>query len=204
MVLGFSIKIAGIRAPWIWRGKDSTTYYAAEALKFLGTLTKGKSVKISDLTIDSAKADISARFELPENSNKDLGLLLVEEGFASTSFSYLLSKEESKGYKEAEKKAKEEGKGMWGNPEKTWKVISANKKKDFNELAENPINLNEADKDEITQLPGIGPAKAKAIIDYRELNGPFNTVDELVKVKGFGAKTLSKLLPYITVEKEDF
>lgn len=201
---GFSIKIAGIRAPWIWRGKDSTTYYAAEALKFLGTLTKGKSVKISDLTIDSAKADISARFELPENSNKDLGLLLVEEGFASTSFSYLLSKEESKVYKEAEKKAKEEGKGMWVNPEKTWKVISANKKKDFNELAENPINLNEADKDEITQLPGIGPAKAKAIIDYRELNGPFNTVDELVKVKGFGAKTLSKLLPYITVEKEDF
>jgi len=200
---GFPIKIAGIRSPWIWRGKDSTTYYATEALKFLGTLTKGKLVRISELTIDSSKATVSARFELPENGNKDLGLALVAEGFASTSYSNLLSNEELKIYKEAEKKAKNQRKGMWANPEKTWKVIPSNKKVDFNELAENPINLNVADIDEIRQLPGIGPSKAQAIIDYRELNGLFNSVDDLVKVKGFGAKTLSKLLPYITVEKED-
>ena len=52
------------------------------------------------------------------------------------------------------------------------------------------VNINTATKDELVALPGIGPAKAQAILDYRKLNGPFKAVDDLKSVKGIGAKRL--------------
>jgi len=61
------------------------------------------------------------------------------------------------------------------------------------------VDLNSATAAELDALKGVGAAKAKAIIDYRDKNGPFKTVDELAKVKGFGAKTVEKLRPELTV-----
>ncbi|MXW72694.1 MAG: helix-hairpin-helix domain-containing protein, partial [Gammaproteobacteria bacterium] len=54
-----------------------------------------------------------------------------------------------------------------------------------------PVNVNEADADTIArELRGIGPAKARAIVTYREENGPFETVEDLLKVQGIGPKVL--------------
>ncbi|MEO8506798.1 MAG: helix-hairpin-helix domain-containing protein [Betaproteobacteria bacterium] len=61
------------------------------------------------------------------------------------------------------------------------------------------VNINTATKDELVALPGIGPAKAQAILDYRKLNGPFKSVDDLKNVKGIGAKRLDKLRPDLSV-----
>ncbi|MBU0499774.1 MAG: ComEA family DNA-binding protein [Gammaproteobacteria bacterium] len=56
-----------------------------------------------------------------------------------------------------------------------------------------PINVNSADAEAISQaLLGVGPAKAQAIVDYRQANGPFKTVDDLLKVKGIGPAILKK------------
>ena len=59
------------------------------------------------------------------------------------------------------------------------------------------ININEADIETLSELPGIGPKKAKTIFDYREQIVEFKSLIELTKVKGIGKKTLSKLLPYL-------
>ena len=54
------------------------------------------------------------------------------------------------------------------------------------------ININTATAEQLTQLSGIGTAKAAAIIAYREQHGPFKSVEELTKVSGIGAATVEK------------
>ena len=61
------------------------------------------------------------------------------------------------------------------------------------------LNLNTATKDELVALPGIGPAKAQAIVDYRNQHGPFRSLDELRKVKGIGEKLFLQLKPELTL-----
>jgi len=63
-----------------------------------------------------------------------------------------------------------------------------------------PVNINQAGAEELEQnLIGVGPKKAIAIIEYREVNGPFYSAEELVNVKGIGPKTLEKNLENIRV-----
>lgn len=61
------------------------------------------------------------------------------------------------------------------------------------------VNINTASASELEKLPGIGPAKAAAIVDYRQKNGPFRRVEDLAGVPGIGAKTVEGLKEQITL-----
>ncbi len=62
------------------------------------------------------------------------------------------------------------------------------------------ININKATVDELMTIPGIGQVKAQSIVDYRNKNGKFNSVDELTNITGIGVKTLEKLRDKVDIK----
>ena len=74
--------------------------------------------------------------------------------------------------------------------------ISTKKK----ELLPNSININTAGQAELEKLPRIGPATAKNILEYRNKNGSFKSIEELLNVKRIGPKTLELIKPYLVIK----
>jgi competence protein ComEA len=64
------------------------------------------------------------------------------------------------------------------------------------------VNINTADAAQLTLLPGIGPKMAESILAYRSSVGTFNSIEDLVNVKGIGPKSLEKLRPYLSLKGE--
>ncbi len=79
-------------------------------------------------------------------------------------------------------------------------VRSMSKRTDIEEVK---VNINKAGLDALQTLPGIGPALAERILAYRKRQGPFERVDELVRVKGIGRITLQKMRGNLVQELRD-
>jgi competence protein ComEA len=62
-----------------------------------------------------------------------------------------------------------------------------------------PVNLNSATAVQLQTLPGVGASTAQRILDYRQKNGAYKKIEELMNVKGIGEKSFLKLKPLITV-----
>lgn len=65
------------------------------------------------------------------------------------------------------------------------------------------VDINTADQAELESLPGIGTAKAQAILDYRSVHGPFDSIEELLEVEGIGEKLLEKIQDYVVISAMD-
>jgi competence protein ComEA len=63
-----------------------------------------------------------------------------------------------------------------------------------------PLDLNRASAEDLEAVPGIGPALARRIVEYRQVHGPFQKIDDLEeKVLGFGKKKVEKIKPYLII-----
>lgn len=67
----------------------------------------------------------------------------------------------------------------------------------------NKVNLNSATTLQLATLPGVGPALAERIVAHRQESGPFESVDDLMKVRGIGEKTVERIRNYVTLEGPD-
>jgi len=70
-------------------------------------------------------------------------------------------------------------------------------------FAADKINVNTANSEQLQSISGFGPATAEAIIEYREMNGSFHSVADLVNVKGIGSKKLEKLAEQLMVTEPE-
>jgi competence protein ComEA len=62
-----------------------------------------------------------------------------------------------------------------------------------------PLDLNAADASALASIPGIGPTLASRIVEYRRLNGPFASLDELADVAGMTQRRIDAMSAYVTV-----
>ena len=62
-----------------------------------------------------------------------------------------------------------------------------------------PVNLNNATAAQIAALPGIGPKTADLVVQYRQKNGPFRKIEEIMNVKGIGEKSFLRIKDRLTV-----
>jgi competence protein ComEA len=85
-------------------------------------------------------------------------------------------------------------------PEKSAATPVKAKTKSKKSPPSSPINVNQATEAQLQMLPGVGPSLARRIIEARE-KAPFETVEDLRRVPGIGAKTLERLRPYIEIGK---
>jgi len=63
-----------------------------------------------------------------------------------------------------------------------------------------PINLNTATAAQLDALPGVGPSTAQRIVEYRQKNGGFKRVEELMNIRGVGEKSFLKIKPLVMVQ----
>lgn len=66
--------------------------------------------------------------------------------------------------------------------------------------ADATVNVNQAGVEELALLPRIGPSTAQRIVDFREENGPFRSLEDLMLVRGIGEKTFDLLAPYVALD----
>lgn len=66
-------------------------------------------------------------------------------------------------------------------------------------VAQSQVSINTASAAALQKLNGIGPALSQRIVDYREANGPFTSIDQITDVKGIGATRLEQLKPHLSL-----
>jgi len=63
------------------------------------------------------------------------------------------------------------------------------------------VDINTAGVEELQELPGIGPALARKIVEHRQENGPFRRIEDLLEIRGIGEKSLERMRDRLTVSK---
>jgi len=64
-----------------------------------------------------------------------------------------------------------------------------------------PVDVNTATVAELQQLPGVGPAMANSIVQFRKKSGPFERLEDLLAIRGITTRRLAQMRPYLTLSK---
>lgn len=202
--LRYPVSLLGVDAPRLFAGRDSSFYYAAESKAFMEEAIKGRMVRLQgpDGGMPTARynryhAYVTAKAD--DGSVISLNRMMLENGYGGYSRYYSQHPDSVTAFMKYLYDATQNGRGMWKEPEMVGtRIARAGTSSD--EGPEFPININLADEDELTALPGIGPARAAAIVAFRTENGPFRNINDLQKIHGIGPRTVETLRPLVVLD----
>ncbi len=202
---GYPVRLLGSRVPSIYAGADSSDYYAGPAAEYLKNLLEGRKVKISGPGNNPPLSKFGAYFAYVsvafDGNTLPLNKSLLKSGYAT--FSNFLPQHPDSVilFKEISKTAENNGIGIWRRKTLVGTSVARQSELSKADAVEvvYPININTADQATLQLLPGIGETYAKRIIEYREQNGGFDTVEELLNIRGIGERRLERLRPVVTL-----
>ncbi|MEX0649307.1 MAG: phospholipase D-like domain-containing protein [Balneolaceae bacterium] len=209
LVPGFTypVRFLGVQVPEIYAGADSSEYYSAEAAEFLSNFLEGKQVRLKGVSQSDPEAHYGAyrgyiQVKDPYGTIKDVNYEVLKNGFGEWTEYFWQHPDSVLAYQRYTAEAKEAGIGMWKEQERVGEKIARTEpgRGADGVMVLFPVNINTADETVLQALPGIGPAYAARIIQYRIDNGGFDSVEDLVNVSGIGAVTMNRLRPNVTVE----
>ncbi|MTI87455.1 MAG: hypothetical protein FH748_05750 [Balneolaceae bacterium] len=200
---GYGIRLLGLEVPSVYAGADSADFYSVAAAEYVRNVLEGRKVRISGINDEMPGSYYNSFYgyiHFDDNGTvRSLNKLLLEQGYARYSGFGRQQPDSIRTFKAYESNAKLKKAGFWKFPPKIGLRVLRTKELEGGGAVNLvfPININTADAATLQLLPGIGPAYAKRIIEYRTENGSFKTVQEITNVKGIGPKTLQKLRPII-------
>lgn len=202
---GYPVRLLGVDVPSIYAREDSADYFSGASADYLRNLVTGRRIKlkgagnnIPDSKYGAFRAYVDVDYDA---NNLPLNQTMLKKGYGTFSNYFAQHPDSVEAFLLYESEAKESKQGMWKSPSRVGRMVprlSEASKGDAVEVVY-PININTADQATLQLLPGIGEAYAKRIIEYRQQNGGFSSIDELTNISGIGEKRLQRLRPVVTL-----
>lgn len=202
---GYPVRLLGVDVPSIYAGQDSSEYFSGATVDYLRNLIEGRKVRLSgpgSEAPESRYGSFRAYVEIEYDGRiVSLNKEMLQNGYGSFSDYFAQHPDSVEAFKEYQALAEADKKGYWRTPQKIGTKVSRQKEVSKGNTVEviYPININTADQATLELLPGIGKTYAERIIEYREQNGGFKSVEELINVRGIGEKRLERLRPVVTI-----
>jgi len=203
--LRYPVSLIGVNAPNIFAGRDSSFFFAGEARAFMQELVSGRQVRIQgpDGGVPTARygryhAYVTAKAD--DGTIISLNRAMLERGMAEYSRYYRQHPDSVAAYMMYADRAKQQGLNLWAHPDQMGTRVPRAQEVEEEPEPEFPININTATAKELTVLPGIGPARAEAIVAHREQHGPYRRIEDLEKIRGIGPRTVDNLRPLVVVD----
>lgn len=201
----YPVSLLGVNAPNIFAGRDSSFFFAGEARAFMEQLVQGRKVRVQgpDGRMPTARygryhAYITAKAE--DGSIISLNRAMLEHGMAQYSHFYRQHPDSVAAFRVLADQAREQGLNLWAHPEMIGVRVHRSEEVEEEPEPEFPININTATAQELTALPGIGPARAEAIVAHREQHGAYRRIEDLERIRGIGPRTIDNLRPLVVVD----
>lgn len=203
---GYSVRLLGVNVPSIYAGADSAYYFSGAATEYVRKLLEGRKVRLYgfDGGVPEARYNAFQAYVEVDFDGEPLSLnkTLLEKGYGTYSVYYRQNRDSTAAFNEYEKTARTGKKGLWKDEDKIGTKVLRSQEVGGEEAVQVifPININTADAATLQLLPGIGPAFSQRIIEFRTEKGGFNSVEELIQIRGIGEKTMQRLRPIVTID----